>query len=57
MKQIFLKMFLLNFKNNILKINVKENPIIENININGIKSKKLKEKIRKILILKSRSSL
>ena len=41
---------------NILKIIVKENPIIENITFNGIKSKTLKEKITKNLKLVSRSS-
>jgi len=41
---------------NILKIIVKENPIIENITFNGVKSKTLKEKITKNLKLVSRSS-
>ena len=37
-------------------ISVKENPIIENINYNGIKSNTLKETITKNLNLRSRSS-
>ena len=43
-------------KNNILTIVVKENPIIENISYNGIKSKTLKSEITKNLKLKPRSS-
>ena len=39
-----------------LYISVKENPIIENINYNGIKSNTLKETITKNLNLRSRSS-
>jgi outer membrane protein insertion porin family len=42
--------------NDNLIIKVKENPIIENINYNGIKSNSLKQKITKDLKLKSRSS-
>lgn len=44
------------FKSKILTILVDENPIIENITYNGIKSKTLKEKITKDLKLLSRSS-
>ena len=46
----------IDFKNNSLIINVIEAPIIKEININGIKAKKNKEKILKNLSLKSRSS-
>ena len=44
------------FRNNNLVIKVKEFPIIQNLNINGIKAKKIKEKIFENLILKERSS-
>lgn len=44
------------FKNNILSINVKELPIIQNITFNGIKSNKLIKKIKLDSILKKRSS-
>ena len=46
----------LSFENNILQINVIENPILNNISFEGIKSKSIKEKISKNLNLKSRSS-
>ena len=42
--------------NNILEIYVKENPIIEKINFEGIKSKRILELIKSSLTLKSRSS-
>jgi len=44
------------FSDNILTISVQENPIIENIEIDGIKSNTLKEQILKTISLKSRSS-
>ena len=44
------------FSDNILTITVQENPIIENIEIDGIKSNTLKEQILKTISLKSRSS-
>ena len=44
------------FNENILTISVNENPIIENINIEGIKSNTLNEQILKTISLKSRSS-
>lgn len=44
------------FNENILTILVNENPIIENINIEGIKSNTLNEQILKTISLKSRSS-
>ena len=43
-------------ESNILTITVVENPIIENISYNGIKSNTLKEKITENLNLTSRSS-
>ncbi len=46
----------INLKKNILIISVKENPLIENITYNGIKSDTLKEQITQDLKLKSRSS-
>ncbi len=46
----------INYNNNILSIFVKELPIIENITIEGVKAKKIKEAIKKELSLKSRSS-
>ena len=42
--------------NKILVIRVKENPIIQNINYEGIKSSKLLEELKKNIILKPRSS-
>ena len=42
--------------NEILVIRVKENPIIQNINYEGIKSSKLLEELKKNIILKPRSS-
>ena len=42
--------------NKILIISVKENPIIQNINYNGIKSSKILEELKKKVLLKSRSS-
>ena len=43
-------------KNKVLIIEVKENPIIQNINYEGIKSSKILEDLKKNIILKSRSS-
>ncbi len=45
-----------NLINNVLEINVKENPIIQNVNYEGIKANKIKDEISKNLNLKSRSS-
>ena len=42
--------------NKILTIKVKENPIIQNINYEGIKSSQLLQELKKNVILKSRSS-
>ena len=52
----FFKNVSINFKNNILRINVDEAPLIENINISGLKAKKYRELVRKNFTLKSRSS-
>ncbi|WP_023648607.1 outer membrane protein assembly factor BamA [Candidatus Pelagibacter ubique] len=52
----FFKDITLELVSNILKIKVDENPIIENINFNGIKSDTLKQEVTKNLKLKSRSS-
>ena len=46
----------INLVNNILTINVTENPIIENIIFEGIKADKIKDALSQNLILKSRSS-
>jgi len=52
----FFKDISLELTSNILRINVEENPIIENIIINGIKSDSLKENVTKNLKLNPRSS-
>ena len=44
------------FQNNILIINVEENPIIEKINFDGIKSQRINDLIKKNTTLRSRSS-
>ena len=44
------------FKNNVLKIKVKENPIIENIFYNGVKSNRILDIIKDETSIKSRSS-
>ncbi len=46
----------LNFSNNILEIKITENPVIQNITYEGIKSNKIKDLIVKNSQLKSRSS-
>ena len=55
-KSKFFKDVSVNLNENILKINVKENPIIQYINYNGIKSKKINDKILNLRILKPRFS-
>ena len=45
-----------NIENNILQIQVKENPIIEKINFEGLKSKRIIDLIKSSIALKSRSS-
>ncbi len=45
-----------NFENNILLINVKENPLIQSIIFEGIKKQSLVERLKDILILKEKSS-
>ena len=52
----FFKNVSVSFETNILTILVDENPIIENIEYNGVKSKSLKQEIVKNLKLKPRSS-
>ena len=52
----FFKNVSVSVDNKILKIIVEENPIIENISYNGIKSKTLKAEITKNVKLKPRSS-
>ncbi|MDA8783211.1 outer membrane protein assembly factor BamA [Candidatus Pelagibacter bacterium] len=52
----FFKNVILKIENNILIINVIENPIVQNINLNGIKAKKIKDPIFDQLNLKERSS-
>ena len=46
----------LSINNGLLKIDLVENPIIENIEITGIKNKKILEKIEKEIYLKDRMS-
>ena len=52
----FFKNVNVEFDNNTLIINVKENPIIENVEFNGIKAKRIREALQKNIILKSRAS-
>ena len=46
----------ISFKNNILKIDLIENPIIENVEISGIKNKSFLENISNSMVLKNRMS-
>ncbi len=52
----FFKNVSINLKQNVLLISVEENPLIENITYNGIKSKTLLEQLTQNLRLKTRSS-
>ena len=52
----FFKNVNVKFDNKVLTISVVENPIIENLSIEGIKAKKIEKVIRENLTLKSRSS-
>ena len=52
----FFKNISAKINSNILQLNVVEFPIIENVNINGIKSNKIKETLNQELTLKARSS-
>ena len=52
----FFELVSVKIENNILEINVKEYPIIQNIIYDGIKSSEMLEKIKKKVNLKSRSS-
>ena len=53
----FFKDVSLNFIHGVLEINLLENPIIQKIDITGIKAKKIKEPIFKLINLKNRSPL
>ncbi len=44
------------FENNILKIKVLELPIIQNVNIEGVKSNKIRDKLSESIIFKERTS-
>ena len=52
----FFKDISLNFKDQILTIKVQENPIIENISYNGVKSEKTLDTIKQGTLIKQRSS-
>ncbi len=55
-KTSFFKKISLNFDNGILYINVNENPLIQSIIFEGIKSENLVEKIKEIILQKEKSS-
>ena len=55
-KSNFFKNVNVRLNNNILKITVIENPLIEKINFEGVKAKRIVEDIKENLVLKSRSS-
>ncbi len=55
-KSNFFKNVNVRLNNNILKITVIENPLIEKINFEGVKAKRIEEDIKENLVLKSRSS-
>ena len=44
------------FENDILKISIVENPIIENLQINGVRNKEFEESLLQSMVLKNRSS-
>ena len=44
------------FENDILKISIVENPIIENLQINGVRNKEFEESLFESMVLKNRSS-
>jgi outer membrane protein insertion porin family len=52
----FFELVNVKFENNVLLINVKENPIIQNIDYQGIKSDTILSDLKKNVVLKSRSS-
>ena len=52
----FFDLVSIKIKDKILIIDVKENPIIQNINYEGIKSSEILKNLKKIVLLKSRSS-
>ena len=52
----FFKNITVNFKNNILSIQVEENPIIENIEYQGVKANKILKALKENALVKPRSS-
>ena len=52
----FFEKISINFDNGILYIDVKENPLIQSIVFDGIKNKKIIEKLKKIILQKEKSS-
>ena len=46
----------INLNENVLKINVSEYPIVQNVNIEGIKSKKMRDEILENIFFKEKSS-
>ena len=52
----FFKNIQIKFDNGILDVNVEEFPIVQNVNINGIKKNKTVEDLKKIILFKSRTS-
>jgi outer membrane protein insertion porin family len=52
----FFKQINLNVENNILKISILENPIVEDVTLNGIKNKTFKEALVNLLTLTNRKS-
>ena len=55
-KTSFFKSISISIENNILLINLTENPLIQSITINGIKIKSLRKQIKDFLIQKEKSS-
>ena len=56
-KTNFFKDVSLSFKNNVLTVNVVENPIINNIEYKGIRANKILEALKEDALIKSRSAL
>ena len=55
MKQIFFQIYLLIYNGMVLTIDVKENKIIQEIKINGIKKTELVDILKKQLLLKDKN--
>ena len=55
-KTLFFKDISVNLENNILYINVEENPLIQSVNFEGIKNKSLLTQLNDIIIQKEKSS-